>query len=162
MSPGFAVASPNQTIERPGRYVNTSTAKTLNKLRRSQKRNSSFFGRASRWAMFKLGFSRCQFCIHCHFDGQPYRAVREDVVLPDGECHWSKASPSSRLEWRDITSYHRCPGFIQVLYNIKDYAIDPTEVQNIRNRLASQFVTVAGWVVAVAVALITVWLERKR
>ena len=119
-------------------------------------------GRAGRWFRFRLGFSRCQFCIYCHFDGKPYRAVREDVVLPDGECHWSRESPSSRLEWKDITSYHRCPGFVEVLYNVKDYAIAPEEVLKLRERRLSTLVTIAGWLVAVVVALITVWIERRK
>jgi hypothetical protein len=142
--------------------MNDDVEKTLKSLLRTQKWNSSFLGRATRWVMFKLGFSRCQFCIYCHFDGQPYRSVREDVILRDGECQWSKESASSRLNWEDITSFHRCPGFVQVLYNIKDYAIDPEEVRKIRNRRVSHLVTIAGWVVAVIIAAVAAWLKNAK
>ena len=119
---------------------------------------SSRRGKLARWLMFKMGFSRCQHCIYCNFDGKSYRGVRESVMLTNGTCHWSKDSSSSSLTRSDLLTYHRCPAFTPMLYNFKDYGIDPREVERIRDRRLGYFFTWAGWAVAVFVALISAWL----
>lgn len=138
--------------------MNEEAEAAAKRLLKMQRFDSSRRGRLFRWLMFRLGFSRCQFCIYCNFDGNAYRGMRESIVLSQGECHWSKASAASYLTRDDLRKFHRCPAFTPVLYNFKDYGIDPREVERIRDRRVRYLLTWAGWVIAVIVALISAWL----
>jgi len=112
-------------------------------------------GRFCRWVMFKLGFSQCRYCVYCKAEGDKYRGIREGILLDRGECDWSKGMVSAQLLRGDLRKYHRCPGFVAMLYNYKGYAINPEKVKEITSERFRYFLTWIGWLVAVLVAVIS-------
>ena len=119
-------------------------------------KEKSCFGRCKRRVIFLLGFSQCRYCIYCKSDGGNYRGMRESAMLEHGKCEWSCESTTGNLDYDDLRKYHRCPAFTAVLYNFKDYAIDPTKVENISTKRKEVFFTWAGWLVAFLIALISI------
>lgn len=122
-------------------------------LNREQQWEMSLRGRFLRGLMFKLGFSKCRHCLYCYAEASNYRGMRESILLRQGECKWSRGSASSILTYEDLRRFHRCPAFISVLYNFKDYAIDPSEVEKITSIRLQHFFTWMGWIVAILIAL---------
>jgi hypothetical protein len=119
-------------------------------------KEKSRFGRSKRWLVFLLGFSQCRYCVYCETDGVNYRGMRESALLDQGKCKWSGESITANLSYEDLRKYHRCPAFTAVLYNFKDYAINPIEVKNIYSKRKELFFTWAGWLIAILIAIITV------
>lgn len=124
-------------------------------LNKEQKFESSRKGRFVNWVMFTLGFSKCRYCSNFEFDGNNYRGLRESILLTNGKCKWSSDSASSNLEYEDLRKWHRCPGFLAVLYNFKGYGIPKVQIEQIQGKRWKLFVTWAGWIVAVLVALLS-------
>lgn len=129
---------------------------------KEQKREASRHGRLTRRVMFFLGFSKCRHCIWCDFQGRAgrdYRTLRESIILQQGNCKFAHDKFSGQLSYEDLRTYHRCPGFIPVLYNFKGYGISREETKNIYERRWRAFVTWAGWVVAALTAILAAWLR---
>jgi hypothetical protein len=124
------------------------------------KRETSRIGRLRRWALIKLGFSQCRYCVYCEAEGDKYRGMRESIMLNRGKCHWSGDSITANLDRDDLRKYHRCPAFTPVLYNFKDYAINPNEVNNIYSRRKETFFAWMGWIVAILIAIFSVLLKN--
>jgi len=80
--------------------------------------------------------------------------MRESILLRQGKCKWSQESASSILTYEDLRKIHRCPGFIPVLYNFKDYAINPEEVNRILSWRGQNFIAWMGWIVAILIAIL--------
>ena len=119
------------------------------------KREKSPVIRLWRKLLFTLGFSQCRYCVYCEVDGSSYRGMRESALLDNGKCKWSQSSSSSILSYDDLRAIHRCPAFTQILYNFKDYAIHPDEVENIFAKRKEVFFAWMGWIVAIVIAVIS-------
>jgi hypothetical protein len=119
-------------------------------------RETSRLGRLKRRVLFMLGFSQCRYCVYCKADGDKYRGMRESILLNQGKCHWSGDSITAILDRKDLRKYHRCPAFTPVLYNFKEYAIDPNEIRNIQARRKELLFAWMGWLVAIIVGIISV------
>lgn len=133
----------------------TSTNKnSVEELLEEEAKETSRLGRFKRWFLFLLGFSQCRYCIYCEADANEYRGMRESILLNNGKCKWSHNSITSNLDRDDLRKFHRCPAFAPVLYNFKEYAINPTEVENIFQKRKATFFTWAGWIVAILIALV--------
>ena len=127
----------------------------IDELNAEQRFESSRKGRLFSRTMVSLGFSKCRHCSNFEFDGNNYRGLRESILLTRGKCKWSSDSVSSNLEYEDIRKWHRCPGFLAVLYNFKGYGIPKEEIEQIQGKRWNLFVTWAGWAVAVLVAALS-------
>jgi len=125
----------------------------IDELSRETKWESSHLGRLTIWLMFKLGFSKCRYCVYCNADGSQYRGMRESFLLRQGKCYWSSASVSAILTYEDLRKYHRCPAFLPILYNFKEYAINPEKVREIASIKLQSFFTWMGWIVAILIAI---------
>lgn len=130
------------------------------KLVDEQKRETSCFGRVKRWALFTLTFSQCRYCIYCKAEGDQYRGMRESIMLNHGKCHWSSDSTAEILDRDDLRKYHRCPAFAAVLYNFKDYAINPNEVKNIYSRRKEVLFAWVGWIFAILIAIFSALYKK--
>lgn len=119
------------------------------------KKEKSFTTRAKRKLLFIFGFSQCRYCIYCESDGDNYKGMRESALLRQGRCQWPASSHTSNLDYEDLRKYHRCPAFTEVLYNFKDYSINPNEVKSIYSKRKELFFTWAGWLIAILIAIIT-------
>jgi len=126
----------------------------LSKLIKQQKWDMSKTGRFFKWILFKFGFSQCRHCIYCETEAGNYRGMRESILMRRGKCEWSKHSTSSDLTYEDLRRIHRCPAFTSMLYNFKDYAINPHEITKIASRRLEYFFTWMGWIVAIFIALL--------
>lgn len=115
---------------------------------------ASKIGRFCYEAVFKLGYSKCRHCIYCNGDGTTYRGFRESFLLRAGKCHWSENSLSASLTYEDLRKYHRCPAFIPILYNFKNYAIPAEKVKEIRYLRTENYFKWLGWIFAVLIALL--------
>ena len=120
------------------------------------KREKSPLTRAWRKLLFISGFSQCRYCIYCETDDSNTRGMRESAMLTTGKCKWSGDSATANLSYEDLRAIHRCPAFTQMLFNFKDYAINPNEVKNIYAKRKDLFFTWMGWVIAVLIAIITI------
>lgn len=79
-------------------------------------------------------------------------------MLQQGNCQFADNQfLSGELSYEDLRNYHRCPGFIPVLYNFKGYGISREETMNIYERRWRAFVTWAGWLVAALTAIVAAW-----
>jgi len=123
------------------------------KLGKEQRWEMSRRGRFFRWVMFKIGFSQCRHCAYLNTEAGSYRGMRESLLINKGRCKWSMGSSSSDLTYEEIRQYHRCPGFLAILYNFKDYAIDPIEIKKIADRRWNDFLIWMGWIVAILIAI---------
>lgn len=123
-------------------------------------KEKSRFGRFKRWFIFLFGFSQCRYCIYCESDGSNYRGMRESAMLNQGKCKWSGKSIAANLSHEDLRKYHRCPAFTAVLYNFKDYAINPIEVKNIYTKRKELFFTWTGWLVAIVIAALSIYYAK--
>ena len=119
-----------------------------------------WLGKISKWVMFKLGFSQCRYCVYCNSDGTNYRDVAQSILLVSGKCHWAKGLSGGHLNYDEIRQYHRCDGFMLILYNFKGYAIDREEVEKIISTRADTAWKWLGWIVA-ALALVLTYLNYK-
>ena len=124
-------------------------SKMWNKLKQEQFFEKSFIGRLLRRIMFFVGFSQCRYCAYCKFDGDQYRGMRESILAQNGKCEWSKGMTSGNLNYEDLRKYHRCPGFIEMLFNFKGYAFSSEEVKRIFKSRWEAFVPIIGWIVAI-------------
>jgi|GEM_PF-1791641 len=123
-------------------------------------RETSRSAKVKRWVLFKLGFSQCRYCTYCEAEGDKYRGMRESIMLTQGKCHWSGKSSSSNLDRDDLRKFHRCPAFIPVLYNFKDYAINLEEVKRIRSRRKEALFAFTGWMVALVIAVLSILYKK--
>jgi hypothetical protein len=57
--------------------LNSDPENTAKQLLRDDRWESSFVGRLRRSLLFRLGCSQCRYCIHCRFDGDSYKEIRE-------------------------------------------------------------------------------------
>lgn len=127
----------------------------VEKLEEEFVREKSRLTKVKRWFLYLLGFSQCRYCIYCKSDGGNYKGMRESALLRHGKCEWSGTSTTSNLDYEDLRKYHRCPAFTAVLYNFKDYAINPNEVKTIYTKRKQVTFVWAGWFVAILIAVIT-------
>jgi hypothetical protein len=119
------------------------------------KREKSLFYKIFRKLQFLLGFSQCRYCVYCETDGGSYKGMRESMLLNQGLCKWSGGAASGHLDYDDLRKFHRCPAFTQVLFNFKDYAINPNEVEKIHSKRRQSNITWAGWAVAALITLLS-------
>jgi len=126
------------------------------KLLQENQWEKSKIGRFVKWFIFLLGFSQCRHCLNCKFDGDVYRGFRESFLIRHGKCSFSGDSVSSALTYEELRKIHRCPGFISMLYNFKDYAISPVEIEKIRSIRSQRFFAWMGWFVALITAILSI------
>lgn len=124
------------------------------KLLKEQKWEESKIGRFYKWFLFLLGFSQCRHCVNCNFEGDSYRGFRESFLVRQGKCKFSENSTSSILTYEDLRKIHRCPAFIPMWYNFKDYAINPNEIEKIRSIRLQYLFALVGWLVAILIAIL--------
>lgn len=135
----------------------SSAEKVARELLKEHKWETGRIGRFFRWLFFKLGFSQCRHCVYCEVESSEhkgkYRGIRESMILRDGRCYWSKESASSMLTYQDLRKFHRCPGFVEMLYNFKDYGIDSKEIKKIKSARLQLFFTWLGYIIAILIAI---------